>query len=145
MPSEVLHVVSGVAVNERGEIFMARRKLTGVRPGLWELPGGKVEASEGAAIALAREWKEELAVAIEVKPRRISSSIMRVERLIKIDLYEVNLVCLTVAQTPIALDHDELGWFDPTVAVKSMPCSPGYYFHFDDLRAYLMETGRWLI
>lgn len=44
-----------------GRIFLQRRPLEAkVLPGLWELPGGKVESGETPEAACAREFREEL-------------------------------------------------------------------------------------
>ena len=47
---------------------MQQRPAHKARGGLWELPGGKVDAGENDAQALRRELAEELDIAIEVGP-----------------------------------------------------------------------------
>lgn len=47
-------------------MLCARRGPGRALAGLWEFPGGKVEAGEGEAEALAREIREELGATIEV-------------------------------------------------------------------------------
>ncbi|MDR2521879.1 MAG: NUDIX domain-containing protein [Spirochaetaceae bacterium] len=54
---------AGVAF-ENGAVFVARRGAGGAMAGTWEFPGGKVEAGEDVPAALAREFMEELGVAI---------------------------------------------------------------------------------
>ena len=49
------------AIDDR-RVFLARRKTEGRHGGLWELPGGKVEAGESLETALRREIREELGV-----------------------------------------------------------------------------------
>lgn len=56
-----LFVVAGIHI-VNGRLLLARRPLTGDLPGLWELPGGKVEPGETPAEALVRELAEELGV-----------------------------------------------------------------------------------
>jgi len=51
--------VAGILVRE-GRLLMSRRAAGGAWPGLWELPGGKVETGEIPEEALVREWREEL-------------------------------------------------------------------------------------
>lgn len=59
--------VGAIIVNERGELFMARRgPLAKNERGLWEFPGGSVEYGERLAEALKREIREEYGVEIEV-------------------------------------------------------------------------------
>ena len=62
-PRPALLVVAGILVRA-GRLLLVRRPFSGSCPGLWELPGGKVEAGESPAAALAREWREELDLAI---------------------------------------------------------------------------------
>ena len=55
------------AVVRRGDgILVTRRHDRAERGGLWEFPGGKVEAGESEPDALRREIREELGCGIEV-------------------------------------------------------------------------------
>ncbi len=55
------------AVVRRGErILISRRRDDAERGGLWEFPGGKVEAGEAEPEALRREVREELGCGVEV-------------------------------------------------------------------------------
>jgi 8-oxo-dGTP diphosphatase len=59
-------VVAAVIANSRDEILVTQRRADQDLPGLWEFPGGKVEAGEAPEAALARELAEELGVAARV-------------------------------------------------------------------------------
>jgi 8-oxo-dGTP diphosphatase len=59
-------VVVGVAVVEGGRVLAARRSTPPTLAGLWEFPGGKVEAGEDLDAAAAREIAEELGCRIAV-------------------------------------------------------------------------------
>src|SRR6266851_356893 len=59
-------LVVAALIERGGEVLVARRKEEGERAGLWEFPGGKVEAGEGERAALARELREELGVRVQV-------------------------------------------------------------------------------
>ncbi|MCL4408836.1 MAG: NUDIX domain-containing protein [Gammaproteobacteria bacterium] len=59
-----VHVAVGVIT--RGDcVLVSRRADHQHQGGLWEFPGGKVEAHEDVRTALARELKEELNVTVE--------------------------------------------------------------------------------
>lgn len=61
-----IHVVAAVIVHaDRQSIFISRRADHLHQGGLWEFPGGKVEAGENAESALARELFEELDIAVQ--------------------------------------------------------------------------------
>ncbi|WP_406705138.1 NUDIX domain-containing protein [Sodalis sp.] len=56
-----LTVVAGLIVRD-GALLLARRDERRDQPGLWELPGGKVEPGETQPQALRRELFEELSL-----------------------------------------------------------------------------------
>lgn len=61
-----IHVVAAVIVHpDRQSIFISRRADHLHQGGLWEFPGGKVEAGESVESALARELFEELDIRVE--------------------------------------------------------------------------------
>ena len=59
-----VEVAAGVIYNPQGQILIAKRAVNQHQGGLWEFPGGKIEAGESAQQALARELHEELAIEV---------------------------------------------------------------------------------
>ena len=59
-----VHVAVGVILDEDHNILITRRAPDAHQGDLWEFPGGKVEAGESLALALARELREELGISI---------------------------------------------------------------------------------
>lgn len=58
-----LVLVAAVALIDRdGRVLLAQRPPTKSMAGLWEFPGGKIEAGETPEAALIRELAEELAI-----------------------------------------------------------------------------------
>ena len=83
----IINVVGAIIINEKYEIFCARRPLDKKFGGLWEFPGGKVEIGETLERALERELLEELNLKIQTK-----NIFMQVEK--EYDTFIINLTCL---------------------------------------------------
>ncbi len=64
--SKAIHVVVGVIYNHEQKILVALRPAHKSQGGLWEFPGGKVEANETAEQALKRELLEEVGIEVQL-------------------------------------------------------------------------------
>lgn len=102
------HKRIGVAVirNDQREILIDRRPAKGLLGGLWEFPGGKIEADETVEACIQREVWEELAIQVEVG-----------EHLITIDhtysQFRVTLFvhcCRYLSGEPQTIECDEIRW-----------------------------------
>jgi len=59
-----IRVVAAVIRDELGRVLISQRPEGKHYAGLWEFPGGKVEAGEAAESALRRELREELGIEV---------------------------------------------------------------------------------
>lgn len=59
-------IVAAAVVRRAGRILLTQRPQGGHLAGLWEFPGGKLEAGEAPEMALVRECREECGVEVEV-------------------------------------------------------------------------------
>jgi 8-oxo-dGTP diphosphatase len=67
MTQRLVLVVAAALIDADGRVLLAQRPAGRSMAGLWEFPGGKVEAGETPEAALIRELREELS--IEVRPK----------------------------------------------------------------------------
>mmetsp|Transcript_11458 Transcript_11458/g.23955 ORF Transcript_11458/g.23955 Transcript_11458/m.23955 type:complete len:218 (-) Transcript_11458:269-922(-) len=75
-PLKMVLVVAAALIDNQGRVLLAQRPPGKAMAGLWEFPGGKVEAGEAPETALARELREELGVDVEcaeLKPLTFAS------------------------------------------------------------------------
>lgn len=131
----MLRVVSGLLANRDGKVLMGKRPMGKKRGGLWELPGGKVDAGEKPHEALAREWMEEIGIAVSATDF-VASAVLQLEVTFTIELY--GLERDTYAVMPLLNHaHDQLMWLDVHDAVENLPCSPAFYLHYPFITSYL--------
>lgn len=65
MTKKIIEVVGAAIIHENKVLAMQRSEQMTL-PGMWEFPGGKIEADETEEQALSREIKEELNIEIQV-------------------------------------------------------------------------------
>lgn len=63
--SGLLVIVAAALVDADGRVLVQQRAPGRAMAGLWEFPGGKIEAGESAEAALVRELSEELGIATD--------------------------------------------------------------------------------
>lgn len=86
-----IHVVAAVIVHpDRQSIFISRRADHLHQGGLWEFPGGKVEAGESVESALARELFEELDIRVETAQPFMEVSHNYPDKQVFLDIWQVD-------------------------------------------------------
>jgi 8-oxo-dGTP diphosphatase len=114
-----LVLVSAVAlIDTDGRVLIARRPEGKAMAGLWEFPGGKVEADETPESALIRELEEELGIdtwASCLAPLSFVSHAYENFHLL-MPLY----ACRRWNGTPVAREHSALKW----AAVRDLASYP---------------------
>ncbi len=108
-PDDTLHVVAGVLSDDVGRVLVAQRPLGKHKGGLWEFPGGKVEAGEAAEVALARELSEELGIEVAGARPFIRLLHRYPEKTILLDVWRV----LSFAGEPVGMEGQPLRWLAP--------------------------------
>jgi len=110
-PLPVILVVAVALVDADGRVLLAQRPTGKVMAGLWEFPGGKVQANEAPEAALIRELKEELGIDVaEVCLAPLTFASHRYERFhLLMPLY----VCRRWNGTVTAREGQALSWVRP--------------------------------
>lgn len=104
-------VVAVAMVDEDGQILVQRRPAGKMMAGLWEFPGGKIEAGETPEAALVRELDEELGIMVD--PAHLGPAVFASEPLAGRHLLLLLYICRRWIGTPRALDAEELLWCRP--------------------------------
>lgn len=85
-----IHVAAAVIRGADGRILIAKRPEDKHQGGLWEFPGGKVEAAEAVEAALARELEEELGIRPTVARPLIQVRHDYPDKQVLLDVWEVS-------------------------------------------------------
>ena len=132
LPPGVTKIVVAAVIEREGLFLAARRTEPPELAGLWEFPGGKVEAGEDDAAALVRECREELGVEIAVGAS-VGPEYLTPSGTMLVRTYRAALVDGEPA--PIE-SHDELRWLAAgTAEVRALPWLDGDYVVLDALDA----------
>jgi 8-oxo-dGTP diphosphatase len=105
----LLMVVAAALARDDGKVLLQKRPEGRSMAGLWEFPGGKVEADERPESALVRELHEELAIevdSVDLTPACFASALIG-ERPLMLLLY----ICRHWTGEPTPVESPELGWF----------------------------------
>ncbi len=114
-----VHVVAGVIQDPRGRILLARRTEGRDLAGLWEFPGGKVDAGETAEQALARELHEELGIRIASSAPLIAVPQAYRDKRIVLDVRRIG----AWSGNALGREQQALAWV-PSAKLASYPMPP---------------------
>ncbi|GJM12398.1 MAG: 7,8-dihydro-8-oxoguanine-triphosphatase [Pseudohongiella sp.] len=84
-----VHVAVGVVLNDNSEVLIALRPIQSHQGGLWEFPGGKVEAGESVEQALQRELEEELGIKVLSCSALMQISHQYTDKSVRLDVWRV--------------------------------------------------------
>ncbi|RJQ83658.1 (deoxy)nucleoside triphosphate pyrophosphohydrolase [Amycolatopsis panacis] len=102
-------VIVGAALVREGKLLAQQRAWPPHHAGQWELPGGRVEAGETEAFALARECQEELDVVVTVGARVGPEVPLPGGKVLRV--YAAELI--SPGAEPRAVEHTALRWVGP--------------------------------
>ncbi|MFF2019411.1 MULTISPECIES: 8-oxo-dGTP diphosphatase MutT [Paenibacillus] len=105
----MIEVAAAIIYDETGKILIARRREGKSQGGLWEFPGGKLEAGESVQDCLIRELQEEMG--IEIRPYAAFGVNEHSYGSVHLTLiaWKAKYVNGTITLT----DHDEYRWVQP--------------------------------
>jgi 8-oxo-dGTP diphosphatase len=86
----VLSVVVGVIVAKNQHVLLAKRPAHKSLAGLWEFPGGKVEAGEQPYQALCRELDEEVGIQVQQAKPLLQFQHTYTDRVVDLDVWLVD-------------------------------------------------------
>ena len=102
-------VAVGILIDDAGCVLVTRRAPDAHQGGLWEFPGGKVEAGETLQEALARELREELGVLVEATEALMVLEHDYGDKQVRLDVHRVT----RWLGQPRGLEGQPLAWQQP--------------------------------
>lgn len=104
-----VHVAAAVIRGADGQVLIARRPDDKHQGGLWEFPGGKVEAGEAVEAALARELEEELGIRVKAARPLIQVHHDYPDKQVLLDVWQVD----AFEGEPHGAEGQPLAWVAP--------------------------------
>jgi 8-oxo-dGTP diphosphatase len=102
-------IVTAAVIERDGKVLVARRRKGLVAEGLWEFPGGKLEAGEDPRRGLERELAEELGVEARAGDLLCSVPFSGSLKSFELVVFRTELLSDGFRMT----DHDEVRWLAP--------------------------------
>ncbi len=115
--SHAMQPVVAAVVVRGGAVLLGRRPAHKRHGGLWEFPGGKLEAEETHATAAARELREELGLTVTA----VGAPLYTVRD--PGSPFEIAFVPLAAAGEPVCHEHTAIAWVPPA-ALADLPLAP---------------------
>ena len=112
-------VVIGV-IQKDTHVFIAKRRPNVFLGGLWEFPGGKVEAGETLFQALARELKEEVGIDVQDAQLWYQDQIEYPDREVHLSFWMVD----EFLGEPVSNESQEVRWV-PVSSLENFEFPPG--------------------
>jgi 8-oxo-dGTP diphosphatase len=103
----IIHVAAAVIFGSDGRVFLAKRPMDKHQGGLWEFPGGKVEAGETALVALKRELLEEVGIDVTKATPLIKIPYHYPDKSVVLDVFSVT----EFTGEPHGVEGQDTGWF----------------------------------
>ena len=122
--ADLMPVVAAALVAADGRVLLQQRPAGKQHGGLWEFPGGKLEAGESPEAALVRELGEELGIVVDARdlaPVTFASAAAGSRHLLLL-LYRIT----RWSGEPRPLDATALAWVHPS-AMATRPMPPADY------------------
>ncbi len=107
--TKLIHVAAAVILDAQGNILLAQRPADKHQGGLWEFPGGKVEAGEPVVDALYRELDEELGIQLRQAQPLIRIPHHYPDKSVLLDVYTVT----AFAGDPYGREGQPVRWVAP--------------------------------
>jgi len=117
---ETIEVAAGILRDDAGRVLVSRRLAGRHLAGMWEFPGGKIEAGEAPEAALQRELEEELGVMAGPSRPMVAVRHEYREKVVRLRLYEVH----SFSGTPRGAEGQEVRWVEPSrLGALEMPAA----------------------
>jgi 8-oxo-dGTP diphosphatase len=118
---KLILVCACALVDEGGHVLLAQRPAGKNLGGLWEFPGGKMEAGERPEDTLIRELSEELG--IQVLAEHLEPIVFASHSYASFHLLMPLYVCRRWEGTPKLLEHTAFAWTKPQ-EISNYPLTP---------------------
>ncbi|PUA28968.1 MAG: hypothetical protein B0W54_11250 [Cellvibrio sp. 79] len=107
--AKLIHVAVGVIIGPDKKILIAKRPQTAHQGGLWEFPGGKVDAGESVHQALVRELQEEISISVTESAPLIQIRHHYPDKSVLLDVYSVT----RFDGEPCGVEGQPICWVSP--------------------------------